>query len=323
MRSLLLILGFLLLNVSCLFAGPVIPADLDANALWYGHVDMEAIMNLPLVKELHRKAIDKNKGKNFMARLGHKIGMQLMGEFLSATMYSTQYEGEFGVVLMKFKNDLPKDNLHAIFAQKCPDRKETRIGHRTAYSWNMRCGRKRMQVSGCFVNDRQILIGRDLHHLERALEVLDGRRPAMANGNPLFKGLTPGVLFVSRAIAVPAAYQGTTYCPVLRHCHEAFARWTCFGNDIRGRYEFQANDREKAALYLQAIEGMKAMFSLRFSDHDRVMHLLDGFSCSQEGKSIILTWEGKTGQVKKAVNQIRQRRRIQRKQRKADNEELL
>ncbi|EKD82271.1 MAG: hypothetical protein ACD_39C01397G0001 [uncultured bacterium] len=318
-RSIFLVFCFVILAGASLSAGTVVPADIDARAVWYGHVDMEAIMQMPLIKEKYKSAIEKKRGKTVLAQLCYNVGMQLMGEFLSATMYATQYEGEFGVVLLKFRNDLPQENLHAIFAQKFPQRKETAIGNRTVYSWDMRCGRQHKQISGCFVNDRQILIGIDLRHVERALEVLDGKGQAMTADNPLFKGLTPGILFVSRALDVPASYQVSTYCPVLRHCREAFARWTSLGETIRGRYEFQATDSEKAALYQQAIEGMKAMFTLRFSDYNQVMPLLAGFSNIQEGKAVILTWEGTNDQLRKAYKQIRQLRKIRKNKRKQDN----
>ncbi|PKL51383.1 MAG: hypothetical protein CVV42_00605 [Candidatus Riflebacteria bacterium HGW-Riflebacteria-2] len=318
-RSIFLVFCLVLLAGSSLNAGPVVPADIDANAVWYGHIDMEAIMQMPLIKDKHKSAVEKTKGKTLLAQMAYKVGMQLMGEFLSATMYATQYEGDFGVVLMKFRNELPKENLHAIFAQKFPNRTETVLGNRTVYGWKMRCGREHKELSGCFVNDRQILIGIDLAHIEKALAVLDAKRPAMTAQSPLFKGLTPGILFVSRALDVPATYQVSTYCPVLRHCREAFARWTSVGGTIRGRYEFQATDNEKAMLYQQAVDGMKAMFSLRFSDYDQVMSLLDNFSNIQQGKAVIITWEGTDDQIRKAYEQIRRMRRIIKNKRKQDN----
>lgn len=318
MRSFAMLICFLLLATAGSFAGPVLPTDIDAEAVWYGHVDMEAIMQLPIIKDLHKSAAKKER-KNYFDQLCHKMGMRLMGELLSATMYATQYEGEFGVILMKFRSDLPKENLHAIFAQKFPEHKETSIGKRKIYTWQMRCGRKCMLLSGCFVNDRQILVGIDLHHLENALAVLDGQRESVNSGHPLLKGLMPGTLFISRAIDVPATYQLSTYCPVLRHCNEAFARWTSLDNTIRGRYEFKTTDREKAGLYQKAIEGMKAMFTLRFADYDQVMPLLEGFSNIQAGSAIILTWEGSEDQVKKAAAQIRQQRKLRKKMRREHN----
>ncbi len=318
MRTSLVVLCFLLLTASSIVAGPVVPADIDSQAAWYGHVDAEAIMKLPIVKEFHKRSM-KKEGKSLFEKLLRNTCMQLMGEFLSATIYATQYEGDFGVVLMKFRNDLPRENLVAILAHKFPGHEETQIRNRKVYTWQMRCGRKQMRLSGCFVNDRQMLIGIDLHHLENALAVLDEKRQAMTISNPLFKGMVPGTLFISRALNVPANYQLSTYCPVLRHCHEAFARWTSHGNSIRGRYEFQATDREKAALYQQAIEGMKAMFTLRFADFDKVMPLLEGFTNIQAGKSLILSWEGTSDQVKQAFKQIRANRKLQRKMRKQMN----
>lgn len=311
-------LGFLLLSASAIFAGPVVPADIDSQAVWYGHVDAEAIMQLPIVKELHKRSM-KKPSKNIFHELLRKTATHLMGEFLSATMYATQYEGDFGVVLMKFRNDLPKENIIAILAHKFPGSEEKLIRNRKVYTWQIRFGRKQIRLSGCFVNDRQMLVGIGLHHVENALAVLDKERQAMTIDSPLFKGLMPGTLFISRALTVPANYQLSTYCPVLRHCDEAFARWTSHGDSIRGRYEFQATDREKAALYLQAVEGMKAMFALRFAGHDKVMALLDGFTSVQAGKALLLTWEGTFEQVKKAFKQIRAQRKQQRKMRKEFN----
>lgn len=324
MRYLIVLLSFLLLAVSGVHAGPVVPADLDAQAVWYGHVDMETIMHQPLIKKSLDKAVAKQKNKkgskrSFLKQAFIQMGIRLMNEFCSATMYATQYEGDYGVVLMKFKSELPKDNLIAIFAQRFPKHTEDQIGERKVYTWKMRCGPKKIKLSGCFVNDRQILIGSNLKHVENALEVLDGKRPAMAANHQLFKGLTPGMMFVSRAIEVPAEYQGYTFCPVLRHCNEAFARWTCLDNTIRGRYEFQTTGSEKAELYHKAIEGMKAMFTLRFGDLDQVKPLIDGFSNVQAGKAVILTWEGSPEQVKAAADQIRKQHKQNRKIRKQHN----
>lgn len=318
MRKLVMALGFLLLSASAIFAGPVVPADIDAQAVWYGHVDAEAIMQLPIVKELQQRAMQKPK-KDVFHELLRKTAMHLMGEFMSATMYATQYEGDFGVVLMKYRNDLPKESIMAILAHKFPGHEETMMRNRKVYTWQICCGRKKMRLSGCFVDDRQILVGIGLHHVENALAILDKERQAMTIDSPLFKGLMPGTLFISRALNVPEDYQFSTYCPVLRHCDEAFARWTSHGDTIRGRYEFQATDREKAALYLQAVEGMKAMFALRFAGHDKVMALLDGFTSVQAGKALILTWEGTFKQVKKAFKQMRAYRKQQRKMRKEFN----
>lgn len=320
MRSLLIVLGFLLLTASAAFAGPVVPADIDSQALWYGHVDAEAIMQLPIVKELHQRAINKPK-KTIFGKLLQKTAMHLMSEFLDATIYATQYEGDFGVVLMKFRSDLPKESLIAMLAQKYPGHEETMLQNRQVYTWQMVCGRRKMRLSGCFINDRQILVGIDLRHVENALKVLDKERPAMTLDNSLFKGLVPGTLFISRALEVPANYQVSTYCPVLRHCNEAFARWTSHGNSLRGRYEFQATDPEKAALYRQAVEGMKAMFALRFADHDKAMLLLESFTDIQVGKALILTWAGTFDQIKQAFEQIRANRKQQRKMRKDFNKQ--
>lgn len=317
-RALFLSFCFVLVIGSCLMAGPVIPTDIDAQAVWYCHVDAEAIMQLPLVQNAHEKALKKKK-KNHWAQICHNLGMQLMGEFLSATMYATQYEGDFGVVLLKFRNDLPKENLHAIFAQQCPQRKEVQIGNRKAYTWPMRCGRIKKKITGCFVDNKSILLGIDVRHVRNALEVLDGDRKGIRPDHHLFKGLTPGVLFISRAIDVPVPYQFSTYCPVLRHCHEAFARWTSFGDTMRGRYEFQTMNKETAALCQQAINGFKAIFQLRFGDYDQVLPLMKGFSNVAEGKAVILTWEGTTDQIKTARDQIRSKRRAMRKKRRQDN----
>ncbi|MFZ5952883.1 MAG: hypothetical protein ACOYXC_19420 [Candidatus Rifleibacteriota bacterium] len=44
--------------------------------------------------------------------------------------------------------------------------------------------------SGCFVNERQILVGADLGHVERALEVLDLKRTAIAAHHPLLSAFS-------------------------------------------------------------------------------------------------------------------------------------
>ena len=82
-------------------------------------------------------------------------------------------------------------------------------------------------------------------------------------------------------------------CPVLRQVNAAFARWWSKDDLLFGRYTIQTISPETAGLFLQAVNGLKAIFLLRFSGVEPLVKLVENLSYRVGDDVFTLSWHGK------------------------------
>lgn len=292
-------LPLVLLCVTTAPAKALKPADVSAEAKWYGHFDCEAIRALPIVQEMKEKC-PKCWDKGHKA--AEKIGVNPMSDLTALTVYSTQYEGKKGVGLFYVKN-LNADKLVAAFKKKHPDHKTAKHGDLTLYSWTAKHKHHEMKLSGAIVDNSVVVIGADGEEVRLALDVLTGKKPGLAAGAELLKGMPKRALFASKAIDVPADYREHTKCPVLKNCTEASAAWQGNKKQIRGKYRFMAVSADDAQNFADLVAGFKAIVDLRMGDVAAVDKVLSGLKASAKGKQFQVNWKFSTDDLHAAVKE--------------------
>lgn len=286
-------------------AGPLEPAQVAADAKWFGHVNVEAIGAVPLVKECRQQCEKNEHAKAKIKEVTDKLGMNPMDDLLGITVYATQYEGDVGVGLFSVRK-MDREKLVALFKQKHPDHKTAEYAGRTLYTWTEHHHGKEMTLTGTFANDKTILIGADAEHVKAALDVLDGKKPALAKDAPLIQGLAKNALFVSRAVDVPAEYRQTTKCPVLRVCSAASVQWTEKGGQLSGKYDLTADSPETAKNLKAAVDGMKALVELRFGTLESVKKVLSGVQCKAKDNLFSASVKVSLGDLRAAAEDVKQ-----------------
>jgi hypothetical protein len=308
MKRLVAFTAVALLSVGLASAGPLVPKDIGAGAKWFGHVNFEAIRSIKLVQDMKAQCPIHQQCQAKMEKLAKKLGMNPMEDVLGATLYSDRYGGQVGVVLIYVKK-LDRERIVNILREKHPNYKTSEYGSRLLYNWTDGHHGKKMDLTGTFASDSLIVIGADAQQVKAALDVLDGKKPGLAEDAPLIKGIPSTALLSSRGIDVPEDYRKTTLCPVLHNCKAASAVWTEEAGQITGKYEFTTESEETAKNFKAIVEGLKAMGELRYSDIPAVKKVMDGLECSAKGDSFTATFSMSTADVEAAVKAVVEQKR--------------
>jgi len=303
-RSVPVVLSFLLLASAVVGASPLVPAQIDAQAKWVAHVDLETILAMPIARECLDKACAKPKTRARHEELAAKLGIHPQHDIRAVTVYATQYEGDFGVALLRVKS-LDPAKVVTWFKERKQDHQTGFYMGKPLFSWTKRFRRKPFELTAACAGPDLLVIGHDRDHVKAALDVLAGRRAALDANAPLVKGRDERAMFFCRAVEVPEAYRQSTLCPVLKHCPEATAHWQEQGGRVTGRYEFLTTSPATAELFVQATNGLKALFALRFPDRPTVRKLLDGLSYHADGNRFLATWSGQVEEIRAACEDLK------------------
>jgi hypothetical protein len=281
-------------------AGGIVPKDIGADAKWFGHVNFESLRSLKLVQDLKDKCPVHQQWQAKMQELSQKLGMNPMEDVLGVTLYSNRYGGQVGVGLVYVKN-LDRQKMAGLLKEKHPNHKTSEYGNRTLYTWEVKGHGKTMSLTGTFASDTLIAIGADAAQVKAALDVLDGKRPGLAEDASLLQGIPATALMASRGIDVPEEYRKTTRCPVLHNCKSATVVWTEKDGTIAGQYEFATTSEATANNFKAIVDGFKAMGELRYNDVPAVKKVMDGLKVETKGETFVATFTVSTEDVESMV----------------------
>jgi hypothetical protein len=308
MKRLAALTAMVLLTAGLASAGPIVSKDISADAKWFGHVNFDALRSMKLVQDLKEQCPFHKQCEAKMGELAKKLGMNLMEDVLGATLYSSTYGGQVGVVLVYVKK-LDREKMVGLLKEKHPDHKTSEYGKRTLYSWTVGHHGKKMDLTGTFASDKLVVIGAGAEQVKAALDVLDGKKPGLEKDAPLIKGIPKNALMACRGIDVPEDYRKTTKCPVLHVCKSASVMWTEKNEQITGKYEFVTVSEETAKSFKAIVEGFKALGELRFSNVPAVTKVMDGLKCKVKGESFTATFAMSTDDVEAAVKAMMEQKK--------------
>lgn len=285
-------------------AGPVQPEQIPADASWFGHFNMDAVRAIPGFEGWMDQCASHPGIQARLAAWTDKFGLNPREDLLGVTLFSSHYAGGTGVALIHVRA-LDRDKLLAALAQHHPDFVTATHGSRTLYSWTARDRRGEKQLTGAFGNEQTLVIGTGTEEVKRALDTLDGKKPAQPGTSPLLAGAAPNALFVARGVGVTADDRAATRCPVLRSSEGAFVQWQQADGMLSGEYHFEATDAEKARAFQTVVDGMVALAKLRGGNSQPVARLLEGLTYSANGSRFDLTWEAPLGELRQMMEQFK------------------
>ena len=183
----------IVLSAGFVSAGPIVPKDVGADAKWFGHVDFEALLSMKLVQHLKDQCPIHKQFQAKMEKLAEKLGMNPMEDISGATLYSNRYGEKVGVCLI-YVTKLDREKMLSLLKEKHPDHKTSEYGSRTLYMWTVKHQGKEMNLTGTFASDKLVVIGADAEQVQAALDVLDGKKPGLAEDAPLLKDIAKNAL---------------------------------------------------------------------------------------------------------------------------------
>ncbi len=155
-------------------------------------------------------------------------------------------------------------------------------------------------LTAAFASDTLLVIGTGKARVEAALDVLDGKKPSLAAGAALLKGIPADAIFSARASDISVKDREMIDCPLVSNCKAVSATWTDSRGQILGRYEFSTVSDKTAGEFKTVLDGLVAFGRLRFSHLPAVAKLLDGVKGEVKGPVFTATIAISTSDVEAA-----------------------
>ena len=282
-------------------AAPLVPAHVPADAKWVSHINLDAVRGMEMVSKW-REAYTKREGyQQKVDWMAENIGMNPMEDLLGVTIYDTEYARHNGVVLMHLTAGHRK-KIEAAFDKHKKEHTSSKHAGRTLTTWTERAGRHgEHEVTGCFANDKTIVLGRDPERVKAALDVIDGKQDSLAKDSPLLAGFPKKAIVATNVMDVDAEYQKVTRCPVLKNSQAASFSITQKGDKTRMSCRLETKSDEQAQGYADVVQGLRAMAQLRQGDDEASARVMNGLKVKAKGSTFNVTWQASNEDIHAAV----------------------
>jgi hypothetical protein len=174
-------------------AGGLVPAQIDAQARWIGHVDLQAFHDSQIYRTI-LEADEEHEIERGLSELFTTQGIDLFRDVRGLTAYGTGFADDDAVALVDTTSNAEplllrwSEEHHAVPIE---------IGGRACMQWkehgqtSFSCLRSNPDTS-----DRLLVVSHSQAGLERALDVLDGKRANCAKESPaeIPLALQPGTM---------------------------------------------------------------------------------------------------------------------------------
>jgi hypothetical protein len=289
-------------------------AHLDADALWAARA----------AEQLLKPLLDLEHVRHERKKFHDAAGFDMIDDVHAVTLYGDQFTPGQGVVIIHADVDEPP--IAKLLAGQ-PDYKESEYAGRKVYSWTDRHHGGPHALIGCVYprprsssaspvqsdvaargRESLLLISHRRADLEKALDVLDGKTPCLADDDPLLAGENQGTASVQKAVVTIGA-RGLAEAtlplksPVVRQCEILNL---AVGEDsaeahVAGR--LVAKNNESAADIERVLQGVLAMGRLAGDSDKDLQKVMKTAGVSLEGKTVTFHWHGQAVDVVRAAQE--------------------
>jgi len=301
--------------VSSASAAPLDRGEVDAEAAWMVHLDVDALRDSQSVNRWIRPWLQSPAVRAKIDELDEQIGFDPTTDLHGVTLYGNKLIPNRGVVIMHGQADA--ERLHA-FLREQPDYRTREYDGRELLSWTSRHRGQPHTVHASEASPGRMLFSRDKDDLTTALKVLAGQRPSLADTGPHPSKSPPGTMLTIRMRKLSQSRLGLK-SPLFRlsetisfilgeHQGEAF---------IRGRIE--ARSGEHVDEFRDVAKGLLALARLLRADDDDLLQLLDEVQIHTADTAVEMHWSGQMEDVAKVVLREHLRKALSSRHRVNDN----
>jgi hypothetical protein len=300
MRVLTLVMTVVLSIAAIGRAEPLNLQQVAADAKWVMHVDLDALRASAVVQKAYHKCMEMQKdAEKHLDMVSGMIGMDPRKDFHGVTVYGKDTNKEHGVLVVHAKVN---QQLLLNMVAMAPEHKVTRYGSYELHSWTHKCPKgKSRTVVGAFYQPDMIVFAACPEIVKAALNVLDGKAPAITGSESPLAGRTmPGSIFVARASAVDPK----TRCPVLKQANSFRVAMGENNGQSFYRARLVMKSAESAEQVKAVVQGFKAMVSLGGKSDGLAMKLISGLNVDSEGTKVNVRWNASADDVWTCVEKI-------------------
>ena len=301
MRTCTAILTLMLIAPS-LHAGPLNSHWVPADAKWLVHVDVDAGLRSKVGQAALDWALANPDLKEALAKAQATLGMKLPSDIHDVTLYGRSF-GPDGVVIVHA--ELNRDKLMSLL-QSRKDLKSSDLRGRTIYTWEEESPKDQADVShtsaGALIDDTCVLLGHDKESIVAALDVIDGKQPALDSGSLLAQPAPPGTIGFIAAMHLESVANAPDRSLLFQKCREGLLAL----GEHEGQAFMHAQITAQSAEYAQQLTTMmKGMQALAELQNPQIGKDLDLVRVTNDDKVVRVDWHAPGADVASLIGQLR------------------
>jgi hypothetical protein len=282
-------------------AEPLHGKQVSVGARWLVHIDADAIRagSVPRrIGGLWRSLPSASEG---LDRLTKAIGMDPTKDLHSVTVYGQRYAQPDAVVIVRAEVD--RGRLMALLRTRPGFRTES-YGKHELVLWTEKQGKKNEHtVAGCFYQPTLVVFGRDAAAVKKALDVLDGTSPSLAESDPFLAPAAPeGTMIQVRATGL--ADVQPLKSPLVQQSKSLFVALGENRGEAFAAVRLLTDSADAARRIRAVVEGFLAMAALQFESDQEALKILDAVKVSADDKTVTVECRGPTEDVAKLVEKL-------------------
>jgi hypothetical protein len=274
----------LLAVVGVVRAAPVDFKDIDADATWLAHLDVDAASSSQVVKAVLANCLATHDNEGPLGEFLERIELDPHKDLHGITLYGPTIAPGEAVAIVHARL-----NMNTILRQlkRAPDHdtldyRDYHIHTWTKHHWT----RYPREVAATFYKPDVFVLASSVDLLKKALDVLDAKTPSLAGkDSPLTAQVPAGAVLIVRAVAIDKADLRGRF-PVT----QLLRRFQYTAGEHEGKWFkdvlIEADSPQTAEKLKQVVEGHRAMFWLHFHNRPEVLAVLDDLKLNVEGSTL-------------------------------------
>lgn len=301
MRSLTAILTLMLI-VPSLRAGPLNPHWVPADAKWLVHVDVDAGLRSKVGQASLDWALANPDLKEGLDKEEATLGMKLPSDIHDVTLYGRSF-GPDGVVIVHAA--LNREKLLSL-VQKSKNFKSIDLRGRTIYTWEEENPKDQAGDSntsaGAFIDDTSVVLGHDKASIVAALDVIDGKQPALESGSLLAHAAPQGTIGFIAAIDLESVANAPDRSPLVQKCREGLLALGEHEGQVFMHAQITAQSTEYAQQLVTMLRGLQALAQLQNPQVGKDLALV---RVTNDDKVVRVDWHAPGSDVASLIGQLR------------------
>ena len=285
------------------------PKYLPADAKWLVHVDVDRLAKTQTYEIVMQQAErDDPNVREKLAKVGEALGTRFPEDLHGLTLIGRGFDPNSAVLVVRGKLD--KDRLLGM-AKTMPGYTSVMHGTAEVSTW---AGKRSDSVSGAFLADDVLVLGRTPADVRRMLDLAAGReKPAAADG--LLAGAAAaadapdptGVMAYLAADGLAELQRKYPVSPLIAQVSSARVALGERGEDLTLKAVLSVTSPEIAKQVKGALEGFKALMGLAALDDTAdvqakaVAEIAQRATVSAEGSTVTLNWPMPVARVRELV----------------------
>ncbi|HEX5244094.1 MAG TPA: hypothetical protein VFW23_12590 [Tepidisphaeraceae bacterium] len=292
----------LILIAPNLRAGPLNAHWVSADAKWLVHVDLDAGLRSKVGQAALDWALANPDLKEAFTRAQATLGMKLPSDIHDVTLYGRSF-GPDGVVIVHA--ELNRDKLMSLL-QSTKNLKSSDLRGRTIYTWEEESPKDQVDAShtsaGALIDDSSVVLGRDKESIVAALDVIDGKQPALDSGSLLAQPAPPGTIGFIAAIDLESVANGPDRSPLFQKCREGLLAVGEHNEQAFMHAEVTAQSAESAQQLVGVLRGLQALAQLQNPQVGKDLALV---RVTNDDKVVHVDWHAPGADVASLIGQLR------------------